>query len=408
MSRVTYSPPPTSARVWPRPSDRIPALGRRVASAGRCSVLSGTSTIVGGDAVIDVRDSRSSEDELLWAGETETEDVLALLDALDSGTSFSHNRSSSSNEHTCAALVSSDEDVDDDDGESSEDIGQCDDVSHRVVQINRLAARGRAWAERVAARDANLPGAVDSTSPPPTNSPSMPQASSASQDHHIIVVSSSSSSPQDHEIVVEDVFDGSSSADSFDVEDCLESYRRVNRDILHAEDEQHQRQQQHQHQQQQQQQQQHQSLQPHPLHQHQPIASTSSSKYDLSAAFEHSRNRFAPSDQSPTLPSPSHSLHDVTLDLAYSRASLATLLGNQQSTRYGPASSSSSSAAATSHSDCVAPAAVAAATVQSRFHLPGFDIGRSMQPLWSLQATWDETASDRPQSCMLPPPAGDS
>lgn len=41
VSRVTYSPPAPSARVWPRPSDRFPAAGRRVMSAGCSSVLSG-------------------------------------------------------------------------------------------------------------------------------------------------------------------------------------------------------------------------------------------------------------------------------------------------------------------------------------------------------------------------------
>jgi hypothetical protein len=345
VSRVTYSPPAPSARAWPRPSDRIPAGGRRVVSAGCSSVLSGTSTAVGADAGTDVRDSRSSDDEMLWSGvssESDEVDVMALMDALDSGSGVSPEHSNSSKELRSSSLNSN--------NDSSSD-GEIDNESHRVVGSESLVSRGRAWAESVALRSANLPGVVDAA--PSFSSSSSPPSSSP------LSSSPSSSSPHDHEIVIEDVSeesDGSAELSGRQVRldssaHVASPFSSVDHGCIYPQQPQH-----------------------HNRHQH--AAPLPSSNYDLSAAFEFSRNRPSHSDQ-PRLPLPaSHSHHDVTLGLAFTRASLAASSPVEQTSRYGTAPSLSSSAYVADASD---------ANVQSRFHLPGHDIGRSMQALWSLQ-----------------------
>ncbi len=364
VSRVTYSPPAPSSRAWPRPSDRLPAGGRRVMSAGCNSVLSGTSTAMDTSPITDIRDSESNEDEFLSTSddsESEEVDVLALIDALDSGISASFDRSQPSQERSPSSFVPSD-DVESD--------GYVDDESHRVVEREGLAARGRAWAEKVAFGSATLPGSVDAASPIVV-SPS---------------ISASSSSRSDHEIVVEDVSDSSEGTlNSPEAVICVDAHSNMHPGTQHTSNYRtqalhHIQQQPH---------------VPHPQQHHQLQQSAPSLQYSLSAAFEHSRTRFVP----PPLPLPPSSLppnpHDVTLDLAFTRVSLAGSVPHGQTSRYGSTSSNASSVFGTFHCEGGASYAAAAAAsdvaaaaetaVQSRFHLPGCDIGRSMQALWSLQ-----------------------
>jgi hypothetical protein len=296
-------------------------------------VLSGTSTAVCADAITDARDVQSGDEEMLWSGdelESDDVDVLALIDALDSGGSVSLDRSHSSKEHSSTVVVSSDD-------AASE--GCNDWESHRVVGADSRAAMGRAWAEKVAFRSVNLPGAVDSASSPRANSPS---------------VSPPSAPLHDQEIIVEDVSDAS---------DDSSGHFNSQRDVMYA------RQQQ---------------PATSPL---QFPAAASTSQYDLSGAFQHSRNRLPPADQ-PLIPSLSLQSHqDVTLDMAFTRVSLAKHVPRENVSRYGSTASASTPGAQPRDgaSEAAAAAAAAAPAVQSRFHLPGNDIGRSMQALWSLQ-----------------------
>jgi hypothetical protein len=331
VSRVTYSPPAPSARAWPRPSDRIPAGNRRVMSAGCNSVLSGTSTAVCADAVTDARDVESGDEEMLWSGdelESDDVDVIALIDALDSGVSVSLDHSHSSRQHSSTVVVSSD------DAESE----GCDDCeSQRLVGAESRAAVGRAWAEKVAFRSVNLPGAVESASSPRANSPS---------------VSATSASSHDQEIIVEDVSDESDDSSSQFNSQCDVMYARHQPETFPQ----------------------------HDMHNEFPAGLPPSQydQYDLSGAFEHARNRLAPADQ-PRVPSlPLQGQHDVTLDLAYTRASLAAHVPRENASRYGSTASASTAGAQPRDG-------ATEAVVQSRFHLPGNDIGRSMQALWSLQ-----------------------
>jgi hypothetical protein len=353
VSRVTYSPPAPSARAWPRPSDRIPAGSRRVVSAGCSSVLSGTSTAVGADTGIDLRDSRSSDDEILWAedsSESDEVDMLALMDALDSGTANSLDRSRSSKERSSAALSSNDD---------SSSNGETDYESQRVADHDSVASRGRAWAESVAFRSVNLPGAIDVALSPRSNA-------------SVLV---SSSLCQDHDIVVEDVSEESDgSADWHQPHELGDAGARddagafsLNQDTVQAQLVHHHPQQQ--------------LPQPQLDHKREFAASATSSNYDLSAAFEHSRNRIPVSHSDlPRLPLPSsHSHRDVTLNLAFTRASLAVSTSQEQASRYG----ATSSAFDASHRENIVP--LSESNVMSRFHLPGNDIGRTMQALWSLQ-----------------------
>jgi hypothetical protein len=302
---------------------------------------SGTSTAIGSEPFIDIRDSPSSDVEFLSTSddsEGEEVDVLALLDALDSGVSVSFERSHSS---SSAAFVSSDG------GESEGDI---DDESHRVVEGDIAAARGRAWAEKVAF-SSNLPGAVDATSP-------------------VVASPSTTRSPASHDndILVEDVCeDSGSSADSFEAvgvhpNGMLQpSTGRSSNDGIHAQyhESQHQ----------------HQEDLAQPQHENQRDLHASS-QYNLSAAFEHARSRVAPRDSAfPPFSAPRH-VHDVTLDAAFTRVSLAEAKRHEQTSRYGTTGSTAES---------IIDSVAAAPAVQSRFHLPGCDIGRSMQALWSLQ-----------------------
>jgi hypothetical protein len=273
--------------------------------------------------------------------EGEEVDVLALLDALDSGVSVSFERSHSS---SSAAFVSSD-------GDESE--GDIDEESHRVVDDNIAAARGRAWAEKVAF-SSNLPGAVDDTGTYPVVASPSTTRSSASHDN---------------EILVEDVSeDSGSSADSFEAVGLHTSSilhpstGRASNDGTQA----HHQQNQHRHQADLSQPQRHTLRDSH----------ASSSHYNLSAAFEHARSRVAPPEPPfPPFSAPRH-VDDVTLDSAFTRVSLAEAVPHKQTSRYGTTASSAAS---------VIDAAAAPPDVQSRFHLPGCDIGRSMQALWSLQ-----------------------
>ena len=242
-------------------------------SAGCSSVLSGTSTAIDSYPFTHIRDSRSSEDEFLSTSdesEGEEVDVLALIDALDSGISVSFDRSQSSKESSSAALVSND------DGDSEECV---DDESHRVVDRGSLVARGRAWAEKVAFGSDALPGSVNADCPI-VISPLVSQSSSPTGDDGVFVDD------------VSEVSDGS--ARSFQAPLHLESHSNTQRGSQFASNSgsQARRPDEFQHQ--------HQSSQPEPIHQRQENASAS--QYNLSSAFEHSRNRLAPSFQPPPPP----------------------------------------------------------------------------------------------------------
>jgi hypothetical protein len=314
---------------------------------------------VGADTFTDVRDSRSSDEELLWAGdssESDEVDVLALMDALDSGTGISQ----SSRDRSSAAISSND----------SVSDGEMDYESHRVVDSDSLASRGRAWAESVAMRSATLPGAVD-------------VAHFDQTDHHSISQPiSSPSSHRDHCLVVEDVSETSDSSGDEQQLQHLPDQDRNNSMMFAFREENvqaHRLNRDHDHMQQQDQQQQSQQPTRPPPENRQLLTASSLPNYHLSAAFQFSRSRALHSDlPQAALPSSSNQ-RDVTLNLAFTRASLAAPSSHEQLSRYG----GQSSAFDMSYRERAAPDSDP--NVMPRFHLPGHDIGRSMQALWSLQ-----------------------
>jgi hypothetical protein len=363
VSRVTYSPPAPSARVWPRPSDRNPAGGRRVTSAGCGSILSDTSTAVGIDVVSDVSGSRSSDDEMLWtrdSSENEDVDVLALIDALDSGTSVS------SKERAAAASCSLDDSIEGEGG--------------REQQFPRVGnessfERGRAWAEKAAFSSVSLPGAVDAACLSCASPPTQPQLSHSSHAREIIVEDLSSSSDGDTDSYVSDA--------------C--QHLHMDPAACAAFDEGH-----HPHTQSDHEQQHPPQSRPHVRPYSSAAAATS--EYSLAAAFEHSRHRSG----SAVPPN----LRDVTVNSAYTRASLgvsAPAVQHQRS-RFGSGVLNASSSLSSSHSDVVGSRHASDVNVQTRYHLPSDEIGRAMQAMWSLQAAWDDAYDS--QSSTLPPAAG--